>query len=160
MPTPSDSPLALALGRVPSGLYIVTTRHGGETVGFLGSFVMQMGFSPPTVCVAVAKDRVALASIRAVGRFGLSVLDPESRGVMKGFLRRLPEGESPFDGLELRETPSGTPVLAGALAWLDCRTTGEFETGDHVAVFAEVTEGRVLRAGEPSTHVRRSGLGY
>ena len=40
----------------------------------------------------------------------------------------------------------------------DCRVTGEFETGDHVAVFGEVVEGRLLREGEPSTHVRKSGL--
>ena len=49
MPDPADPPLARALGRIPSGLYIVSTVRDGRPVGFLGSFVMQMGFEPPTV---------------------------------------------------------------------------------------------------------------
>ena len=49
----SPDPLAQALGRIPSGLFLVTTELGGAPLGFLGSFVMQVGFDPPTVCVAV-----------------------------------------------------------------------------------------------------------
>ena len=46
---------ALALGRIPSGLYVVTTLRDERAVGFVGSFVMQMGFAPPTVAIAVGK---------------------------------------------------------------------------------------------------------
>jgi flavin reductase (DIM6/NTAB) family NADH-FMN oxidoreductase RutF len=154
------SSLARALGRVPSGLFIVSTHRDGRPVGFLGSFVMQMGFEPPTLCVAVGKTRPHLADLRRSGHFALSILDAGSRSLMAPFLRKLPETASPFDGLALERAASGSPVLTGALAWLDCRVTGEFETGDHVAVFGEVVEGRLLREGEPSTHVRKSGLGY
>ena len=31
---------------------------------------------------------------------------------------------------------------------------------DHVVVFGEVVEASLLREGEPSTHVRKNGLGY
>jgi flavin reductase (DIM6/NTAB) family NADH-FMN oxidoreductase RutF len=154
------SPVAHALGRIPSGLYVVATLREGRPAGFLGSFVMQMGFEPPTVCVAVGKRRPQLEDMRSSGRFSLSILDPTSRGSMAPFLRKLPEGASPFDGLEVAQAASGTPVLAGCLAWVDCRITGEFETGDHVVVFWEVVEGALLRAGEPSVHLRKNGLGY
>jgi flavin reductase (DIM6/NTAB) family NADH-FMN oxidoreductase RutF len=160
MPEPAGSPVARALGRIPSGLFIVTTLSDDRPVGFLGSFVMQMGFEPPTLCVAVARDRTQLADIRRAGRFALSILDPRSRGLMSPFLRRLSDGESAFDGVALFRAASGSPVLAEALAWVDCRITGEFATGDHVAVFGEVLEGAVLREGEPCTHLRRNGLGY
>ena len=46
------------------------------------------------------------------------------------------------------------------LAWLDCKVVGEFETGDHVVVFGEVTEGDLLREGDSSVHLRKDGLGY
>ena len=56
------TPLAKALGRIPTGLYIVTSKDNAgdnsEALGFVGSFVMQPGFEPPTVCVAIGKDRV------------------------------------------------------------------------------------------------------
>jgi flavin reductase (DIM6/NTAB) family NADH-FMN oxidoreductase RutF len=157
------SPIARALGRVPTGLYIVSTESaadGGAPMGFVGSFVMQVGFDPPTVCVAVGKGRSPLEAIRARGSFGVSILDGPSQGVMGRFFKQLPEGESPFDGLELVHAAGGTPVLADALAWLECRVTGEHDTGDHVVVFGEVTDGAGVREGDPAIHLRKDGLGY
>jgi flavin reductase (DIM6/NTAB) family NADH-FMN oxidoreductase RutF len=160
MPQPDLSPLARALGRIPSGLYIVTTRAGGRPSGFLGSLVMQLGFEPPVVGVAIGRDRPHLAEIRASGLFALSILDPASRPVIGSFLKRLPEGQSPFDGITLFDAPSGAPVLADALAWLDCRVAGEHALPDHVVVFGEVRAGALLREGDPSVHLRKNGLGY
>ena len=160
MPGLDLSPIARALGRIPSGLYIVTTMHDGRPTGFLGSFVMQMGFAPPTVCVAVGKERPHLADIRASRRFALSILDPKSRPLMGTFLKKLPAGKNPLDDLKLLGTPSGMPVLADALAWLECRTSGEHATSDHIVVFGEVVEGALLRDGDPSLHLRKNGLDY
>ena len=41
--------LAAALGRVPSGLYILTARHGDAETGMLVSWVQQCSFAPPLV---------------------------------------------------------------------------------------------------------------
>jgi len=160
MNPPTLSPVARALGRIPSGLYIVTTLNDGDPSGFLGSFIMQTGFDPPTVSVAVGHERPHLADIRRTGRFALSILDPGSRALMAPFLKPPPKGQSPFDGLATRRTAAGSCVLADALAWLDCRVMGEFETPDHTVVFGEVTEGELHREAQPCTHVRKSGLGY
>jgi flavin reductase (DIM6/NTAB) family NADH-FMN oxidoreductase RutF len=154
------TPLARALGRIPTGLYIVSSVDGAEPVGFVGSFVMQVGLEPPTVCVAVGKARGPLEAMRAHGRFGVSVLDAESHWVMRNFFRKPAEGGSSFDGLELVEAPGGTPVLGAALAWVECRITGEYETGDHVVLFGEVEDGSQTREGDPSVHLRKDGLGY
>src|SRR5262245_17315996 len=93
------SPIARALGRIPSGLFVVSTVREGRPVGFLGSFVMQMGFAPPTVCVGVSKSRPHLEDMRRSGRFAISILDSASRSLMTPFLRKLPPGASPFDGV-------------------------------------------------------------
>jgi flavin reductase (DIM6/NTAB) family NADH-FMN oxidoreductase RutF len=160
MSTIETSPLARALGRIPSGLYVVTTLHGDEPIGFVGSFVMQMGFDPPTVCMAVGKTRTHLADLRECGHFTLSILDKHASGLMSPFFRKLPDGASPFESLRLLPTSVGSPVLADALAWVACRVVGEHATGDHVAVFGHVVEGALLRDGEPTCHLRKNGLGY
>lgn len=154
------SPVALALGRVPTGLYVVATRDGDAPVGFVGSFVMQVGFEPPTMCVAVGKARGPLEAIRGAGRFSISILDPESQGCMGAFFKKYEGGEGPFDHLETSTAPGGMPVLDAALAWVECRVSGEHETGDHVVVFGEVEAGALQREGEPATHLRKNGLGY
>lgn len=154
------SPLALALGRIPTGLFVVTTRRAGAPVGFVGSFVVQVGFDPPTLCVAVGRDRPHLAAIREAGRFALSVLDRDSQDLMGPFFKRHPEGQSAFDAVAHADTPGGSPYLTRALAWLDCRVQGEHAAGDHVVVFGIVEDAALLRPGDPAVHLRRNGLGY
>jgi flavin reductase (DIM6/NTAB) family NADH-FMN oxidoreductase RutF len=156
----APSPLALALGRIPTGLYIVTTLQNEQPLGFVGSFLMQVGFEPPVVSIAIANGREHLAAIRARGRFAVSVLDGASQGLMSAFFKRHEPGRSPFDQLEHRPSPAGLPILAGALAWLDCRVSGEHALGDHVVVFGTAEHGDLLRAGDPAVHLRKNGLSY
>ena len=153
------SPLARALGRLPSGLYIVTTKGPDGPLGFLGSFVQQFGFEPPTVAVAIGKDRDHLAATRESGTFALNVLDPGSKHLMPPFFGKF-DGDGPFDGLNARDGQLGAPLLTDALAWLDCKVCGEHEVGDHVVVFGEVLGGELAREGDPNVHLRKNGLSY
>jgi len=153
-------PFARALGRVPSGLYVVSTRGPAGPLGFVASFLVQVGLEPPTLAVAVGSGREHLAALRAAGGFTVSVLDKSSAAVMGAFFKKRPDGSSPYDELECGSAASGIPYVRSALAWLDCRVTGEHSVGDHVVVFATVADGEQLREGEPSLHVRRDGRGY
>ncbi|MEM8710178.1 MAG: flavin reductase family protein [Planctomycetota bacterium] len=154
-----QSAIGAALGRVPSGLFIVSTVDAeGVPMGFLGSFVQQMALDPPTVAVAVGKDRDHIEAIRASGRFAVSVLGEDDKGLMKPFFKK-PEDGSPFDDIET-QTPSTVPVLSEALAWLDCRLAGEHNAGDHIVVFGVVERAARTREGEPLTHTRKNGLKY
>lgn len=161
MAAPAElSPIALALGRVPTGLFLVTSGSTAQPTGFVGSFVMQVGLQPPVIAVAVGKERAHLAAIRASGRFGVSVIDKASESVMGRFFRKYEPGQSPFDGLALAYGAQGTPVIATALAWMECKLTGEHATADHVVVFGEVVDAQLCRSGDPSVHLRKNGLGY
>ena len=154
------SPLAQALGRVPTGLYIVATREDDKPLGFVGSFVMQQAFEPPTVSVAIGRDREHLAAIRKSGRFAVSILDGASSSLMGAFFKKYEGDETPFDHLPHTNTPSGSPILTDALAWLDLEHAGEYDAGDHIVVFGTVTAGDTFRDGDPSTHLRKNGLEY
>jgi len=158
--TTAPSPLAQALGRIPTGLYVVTTLAEGRPLGFVGSLLMQVGFVPPSVCVAVANGRDHLAAIRNRGRFAISVLDGASQNLMGAFFKRYPPGASPFDALEHRPSPTGLPLLGAALAWFECKVSGEHATGDHVVLFGTVEHGECLRDGEPAVRLRTNGLDY
>ncbi|HED66877.1 MAG TPA: flavin reductase family protein [Planctomycetes bacterium] len=160
---PEPTPIGKALGRLPTGLYIVATRAqapDSPAVGFVGSFVMQQGLASPVVSVAVGKDRAHLDAIRAAGAFSISILDSASSGSMGAFFKKYEPGSGPFDDLETLETPRGLPALAGALAWLECEVTGEHELEDHIVVFGKVLAGAQLHDGDPAIHLRKDGLGY
>jgi len=157
---PSPSALAQALGRIPSGLFLVATSSPTGPVGFVGSFVMQMGFDPPTICVATGKGRAPLEAIRTRESFAISILDQASQDAMGAFFKKYTGGDGPFEHVAHRAAPSGAPILTGALAWLDCRVSGEFELNDHVVIFGTVENGALLRPGDPSIHLRKNGLSY
>lgn len=157
---PELSSVALALGRIPTGLYVVATRRDGQPLGFVGSFLMQVAFAPPTLCAAIGRARSHLSAVRQAARFCVSILDRESQDQMGPFFRRYEGTEGPFDHVEHADTPGGVPYLVRSLAWLDCRLQGEHDAGDHVVVFGVVEHARLLREGDPSTHLRRDGLGY
>jgi flavin reductase (DIM6/NTAB) family NADH-FMN oxidoreductase RutF len=156
----SHPPLARALGRIPSGLFIVTTVGTQGPIGFLGSFVQQVGFAPPTLAVAVAAGREHLAGMRASRHFAVSVLDAASKHAMPPFFGKLAPGQTPFDVLAHHTSAHGPAVLSEALAWVVCRVRGEHDLGDHVVVFGEALEGDLAREGEPSVHLRKNGLSY
>jgi flavin reductase (DIM6/NTAB) family NADH-FMN oxidoreductase RutF len=158
--TAPPTPLALALGRVPTGLFVVTTAGPDGPLGFIGSFLTQVGIDPPTLCVAVGTERGPLPALRASGRFGVSILGDGDRGVMGAFFKKHEPGAGPFDELAVEAAPGGSPVLSDALAWLECRIEGEHATGDHVVLFGTVEAGNLGREGDPAVHLRKSGLGY
>jgi flavin reductase (DIM6/NTAB) family NADH-FMN oxidoreductase RutF len=154
-------PFAQALGRVSSGLYIVTTGVGDESTGFLGSWVQQAGFAPPALTVAVQNDRTVLDVLRACGHFCVSVLAPSSTHHLKHFGKGFAPGEPAFEGLDIAVAESGVPYLNDAHAWLACKVIGESAWTDHAILCGEVVTGHCASLEEvPVTHVRKNGLNY
>ena len=153
---PADSGISAALGRIPSGLFIVAWREGDEDRCMLASWLMQAGFAPPQVSVAVASSRDLLAALDRGATFAVSVLAESQRSLLARFGKPAPDA---FAGLDLHRTATGVPVLAGAAAWLECRATARAAHGDHVVVLAEVMAGGGTLA-EPAVHVRKNGLRY
>lgn len=158
----ADAPdFAAALGRLTSGLYIVTTGSGAAATGFLASWVQQAGFEPPAVTVAVQKERTVQEVIRSSGHFCVHVLGPNSMQFMKHFGKGFAPGEDAFAGLETTAGHGGVPVLAGAHATLQCELLGESAWSDHVIFCGAVRAGGCPDIDEtPVAHVRKNGLSY
>ena len=151
---------AAALGRVPSGLFVLTARHGGQETGMLASWVQQCSFDPPQVSAAVKKGRYVLDWLTDGAAFGVNVLPEGEKKLLVHFGKGFDPGEPAFTGLEVERTGEAAPLLTAAHAFLDCRVSGRFDAGDHVLVIGRVVGGRVLSAAKPATHVRKSGLHY
>ena len=160
--TPSPAPaenqpaIAAALGRIPSGLFVVSWWEANSDRTMLASWVMQAGFSPPLVSIAVAASRDLLAVLDRGEMVAVSVLGESQRPLLSRFGKPTPDA---FEGLAVLRTPAGSAALADAAAWLECRRVASAPHGDHVVVLAEVTAagGGDL---EPLVHIRRNGLRY
>ena len=161
MSGPAVEPWAAALGRVPSGLFVVTVRHGKHETGMLASWVQQCSFDPPQLTVAVRKGRFVLDWLTDAAAFAVNVIPEGGKKLVGHFGKGFDVGEAAFDGLDVEHPVGAAPLLAEAHAWIDCRVVGRFDVGDHALILGRVVGGRVLHPdAKPTTHVRKSGAHY
>ncbi|MFZ4639807.1 MAG: diflavin flavoprotein [Nodosilinea sp.] len=157
-----DADLQKALGRISSGLYIITAKKGELSSAMLASWVAQASFQPLGFTVAVAKDR-AIESLMQVGdQFVLNILEEGKHlPLMKHFLKRFPPGADRFAGIRTRPAINGSPLLADALAYLECKVTSRMEVSDHWIVYCTVEDGKVSHPdGVTAIHHRKLGNYY
>jgi flavorubredoxin/flavin reductase (DIM6/NTAB) family NADH-FMN oxidoreductase RutF len=157
-----DNELDKALGRLSGGLYIITAKKSEAASAMLASWVAQASFEPLGITIAVAKDR-AIESFMHVGdRFVLNVLEEGSYQVlMKHFLRRFAPGADRFAGIKTYSASNGSPILADALAYLECEVVSRLESSDHWVVYSTVDAGRVSKTdSQTAVHHRKVGNHY
>ena len=153
--------LGKAIGRVPSGVFILTTNHENKPQAILASWVQQTSFNPPALSIALAKDRPIAQAIRGSRQLALSIVSEDDKFLMKHYVRPLPDGADPFAGVHVSQSPNGLPVLADSLAYLECRLMSIFDFGgDHEIFVAEIVNGEILKEGKPFMHVRGNGFHY
>jgi flavin reductase (DIM6/NTAB) family NADH-FMN oxidoreductase RutF len=151
--------LMAALGRIPSGLFVVSIRHARQVTAMLASWVQQCSFEPPLLSIAVNRKRWFIDWLVEGAALGVSILGEGQKDLVGHFGKGFEAGEPAFEGIEL-DRDAGTPVLAAAHAALQCRVKSRHLAGDHVVVIAEIESGRVHHEGRPGVHIRRSGAHY
>lgn len=155
-----QSDLAAALGRIPSGIFILTTRRGDETTGMLASWIMQCSFEPPMVTAAVQRGRFLIDWLTAGAPVAINVLADDEKDMISHFGRGIATDKEPFAGIDLLDEPNAAPILVDALAFLSGKVESSLPTGDHVLFSIVIDSGRLLRDGPPMVHIRKNGLRY
>jgi flavin reductase (DIM6/NTAB) family NADH-FMN oxidoreductase RutF len=157
----APKPFDPVLGRVPSGIYILTIGTGARATGMLASWVMQAGFEPPMVSVAVKLGRYVCDWLSEGQPFVLNVVGEGQKDFLKHFGKGFEPGAPAFEGLAVSTCPRGVPILNDALGHLECEPAGHVDSGDHRIFLAKVARGRLANAEEkPMVHIRKSGMNY
>lgn len=122
------------LSAVPNGVAVVTAVDDGEPVGLtVGSFLM-VSANPQLVGFLPGVSSSSFARIRRSGAFCANVLTVRQEHISNAFAM----GKDRFAGLSWRPAPvTGSPLLEGVAAWVDCRITAVHEHGDHFVVIGE-----------------------
>ncbi|MEM9352918.1 MAG: flavin reductase family protein [Planctomycetota bacterium] len=148
------------LGRVASGIYILTAGTGDRATGMLASWVMQAGFDPPMVSVAVKQGRYLCDWLTAGEPFVLNVVAEKQFDLLKHFGAGFEPDEPAFEGVATTLCARGVPVLDDCVGHLECEPTSHADSGDHRVFLARVVRGRLIEDRPPMTHTRKSGSHY
>lgn len=105
------------------------------------SAVASVSLKPLLVLVCVERSTSMAQAVQRAGSFALSVLAADQQNHSEHFADGdRPAGAAQFEGIAWHTLATGSPVLDGALAALDCRLWATYAGGDHVIVVGEVAE--------------------
>jgi flavin reductase (DIM6/NTAB) family NADH-FMN oxidoreductase RutF len=132
------------LSRFASGVVVVAAHASEGPVGITASAFSSVSLDPPLVLVCVGHQASAYKRLVEAPFFGISVLSRAQESVAA---RR---GANRFAGIAF-EPHWRVPLIAGAVAHIECSPHALYEAGDHT-----ILVGRVLRtsvaAGAPLLH--------
>jgi 3-hydroxy-9,10-secoandrosta-1,3,5(10)-triene-9,17-dione monooxygenase reductase component len=126
------------LGRFASGVTVVTATSDSEPVGLTCQSFSSVSLEPPLVLFVPAHTSRAWPLIRRTGTFCVNFLAADQAELANTMASR---GVDKF--VDVKWTPSpvtGSPVLDGSLAHVDCTIHAVHEAGDHFVVIGRVVD--------------------
>jgi 3-hydroxy-9,10-secoandrosta-1,3,5(10)-triene-9,17-dione monooxygenase reductase component len=140
------------LSHVPTGVVVVTGEGEAGPAGLaVGSFA-SISLDPPLVGFFCDRGSTSWPRVRETGGFCVNVLAAGQGELCARFARK---GGEKFAGLAHSPSPhTGSPVLDGVLAWIDCALEREVELGDHTLVVGATRELAVAEAAHPLVFFR------
>ncbi|GAB3629292.1 nitrilotriacetate monooxygenase [Pandoraea terrae] len=136
---PKTDPKAFrsALGAFATGVTVITTRApDGSFVGLTANSFNSVSLDPPMVLWSLAKKAHSRTAFEAADHWAVHVLAADQEALSNRFAK---SGEDKFAGLELDATAQGVPLLRGCVARFHCKTSFQYEGGDHIIFVGEVT---------------------
>ncbi|MFI6008259.1 flavin reductase family protein [Streptomyces sp. NPDC051243] len=127
------------LGNFATGVAVVTAPPEGGTgspAGFACQSFSSLSLDPPLVAFMVGRTSTTWPRIARAGVFCVNVLSAGQGELCRGFAV---SGADKFAGVAYDAAPaSGSPRLAGTLAWIDCTIHAVHTGGDHLIVVGRV----------------------
>ncbi|MFI0964006.1 flavin reductase family protein [Streptomyces sp. NPDC021080] len=136
------------LGHFATGVTVVTAPATGAgdpatgagdpagPAGFACQSFASLSLDPPLICFMVGRTSTTWPRIARAGVFCVNVLGAHQGDVCRGFAV---SGADKFAGVVYDAAPvSGSPRLAGTVAWIDCTIHAVHTGGDHLIVVGRV----------------------
>lgn len=136
------------VGCFASGIAVITTMSGDEPIGLTCQSFSSVSLDPPLITFIPARSSRAWPLIQRAGRFCVNILAADQEHVSAQMATK---GADKFAGIDWTPAAAtGSPVIAGTLAHLDCTIHAVYEGGDHYIVVGRVEH---LEAHDPEAAV-------
>ncbi|MFI7230572.1 flavin reductase family protein [Nonomuraea angiospora] len=152
------SQLRATFGHFATGVVALTAREPDtdKLLGLTANSFASVSLEPPLVSICISHDSTSWPRMRRVPRQTISILSAQQIFACRQLAGK---GDGKFDGLALVDSPGGSPILDGALAWLECAVRQEYPAGDHNLVIMQVVDHGRLRPDDQPLVFYRSEFG-
>ena len=135
--------LALVGGSLASSQ---TACSSASLIGFACQAFAALSLTPPLVLFCPSRTSSTWPAIERAGHFCVNVLTDGQQDLARRFGT---SGGDKFAGVPWSASPGGSPVLDGALTWVECTVEAVHEAGDHYIVVGRVLDLAVHDAENP-----------
>jgi flavin reductase (DIM6/NTAB) family NADH-FMN oxidoreductase RutF len=152
----SASEVRHALSHFATGVTVITSLSSeAEPVGTTASAVSSLSLEPPLLLVCLARESATLAALRVNRAFAVNVLAAGQHELSGHFAR---SGHAAgWSAVTHHVSHGGLPLIAGALASVECAVERFLDGGDHEIVIGRVRDLAVdTSESEPLLHYRGS----
>jgi 3-hydroxy-9,10-secoandrosta-1,3,5(10)-triene-9,17-dione monooxygenase reductase component len=124
------------LGHFVSGVTVVTAMDDLGPAGLTAQSFCSLSLDPPLVLFCPSKASTSWPRIERARRFCINVLNH----AQEDYCRALGHtGPDKFAAIEFGPSPvTGSPLLKGIAAWVDCELEAIHDGGDHLIVVGRV----------------------
>lgn len=127
-----------ALGSFATGVTVITSIDADDNpVGVTVSSFNSVSLDPPLVLWSLAKNAMSLPAFQNSGYFCVHVLSAAQSEMSNRFASK---GSDKFAGLDWTRGHGGLPLLPKYAAQFQCKSTFQYEGGDHLIFVGEVLE--------------------
>ncbi len=127
-----------AFGCFATGITIVTTVDGdGAFYGVTANSFTSLSLDPPLCLFCLDYKAMSFEAFRQTKHFAVNVLAEHQEDLSSSFAR---SNTDKWKGVDFETWATGTPILSGCIANLECDLEAIYEGGDHVIVVGRVTE--------------------
>jgi flavin reductase (DIM6/NTAB) family NADH-FMN oxidoreductase RutF/DNA-binding IclR family transcriptional regulator len=127
------------LGQYPTGVCVITADApgAGPSGMVVGSFT-SVSIDPPLIAFYPAKSSTSWPKIEAAGSFCVNILGADQEDICRTFSAK---AANKFEKVPYHRTPqTGSPIIDGVVAWIDCGIEMVQDAGDHVLVLGRIRE--------------------
>ncbi|MFP4323789.1 MAG: flavin reductase family protein [Anaerolineales bacterium] len=140
-----------------TGVTVVGAKSGDTLRGTTVSSFTSVTLEPPLILVCLQKHVETAEAIVESGHFAVSMLGEDGAQISNIFAgySDLPPDADRFSAVPLIFAASGSPIIEGAMGWLDCRLHEIYDGSTH-----HIFIGEVLQASGQSEPVQRPLIYY
>lgn len=138
------------VGHLASGVTVLTTHLDGRDHGMTASSVTSLSSDPPMMLACVNNAVPTATAIASSGRYTVNVLGQAHGDLAYQFASPRPDK---FAGVAIDRGGADVPMLAEAIASLECEVTEQVVGGTHTIFLGHVVAA-TAREGSPLTYFR------
>ena len=153
--TLNSEDLRAAMRAWSAGVTVVTASHEGNRHGMTVNSFTSISLNPALVTVSLQTSTRTHELVTQSRAFGLTMLSTGQSAISDLFAGRMPEVEDRFANLNVETLVTGSPLIVGGLAWLDCRVVHTYDAGMNTLFIAEVVAARGDGEGTPLVYHNR-----